>query len=220
MPYKVALVDDHPHMLAQLAIGLKQVGEIEIVFTARNGADYLAQMKMLEVESHPQVVIMDVEMPLMNGIDAVKNGCDLYPGTQYIMFTISDDDNKLFDAIRAGADGFLLKDEPTEVIVDAIKEVVEKSGAPMSPIIALKTLKLLARKPQAKEEELPAEAILSDREIEILKAMVAGLKYKQIAEKVFLSPFTVRNHITNIYQKLHISSKAQAVKIAVSNRWF
>lgn len=216
--YNIALVDDHPEILEQLSAELKHSGQVSIAFTARNGQDFLAQMKVLPAEKYPKVVIMDIEMPVMTGIEAVRAGAAQFEGVQYIMFTVSDDDDKLFDAIQSGADGYLLKHESAAKVLESVKEVIERSGAPMSPSIARKILKQLAGTSSAKKNEaLPAA--LSDREIDILKGMVAGLNYKQIADKVFLSPFTVRNHISKIYTKLHINSKAQAVKIALNNKW-
>src|ERR1700753_1540970 len=111
MLYRIALVDDHPEILAQLTMELNALGSVDIVFTARNGLDYLQQMKYMQPDQHPQVVVMDIERPMMGGIEAVSISYKLYSDTQYIMFTVSDDDDKLFDAIRAGADGYLLKNE-------------------------------------------------------------------------------------------------------------
>lgn len=214
MPYKIAIVDDNRLVLKQLLQEL--ANNIVVVFTAANGVEYLQKMKELPADQHPQAVLMDIEMPGMDGIEAVRQSAALYPQVQYIMFTVSADDDMLFDAIKAGAHGYLLKDEHADVIQDAIAEVVDQQGAPMSPSIARKTLKLLS----GNTEKKPAhDTNLSDREIEILKYIVSGLNYKQIAEKIFLSPFTVRNHITKIYSKLHITSKAQAVQLAVSNKW-
>ncbi|MES2279764.1 MAG: response regulator transcription factor [Bacteroidota bacterium] len=217
MPYKIAIVDDNHLVIIQLLKKLAAFDMITIVFTANNGANYLEQMQALPETQHPQVVLMDIEMPVMNGIETVKASSQLYKNIQYMMFTVVDDDDRLFDAIKAGADGYLLKDEKVQTIVDAIEEVVDKKGAPMSPSIARKTLRLLSgNTPKANPI---TETALSDREIEILKHTVAGLNYKQIADRIFLSPFTVRNHITKIYSKLHITSKAQAVNMAVSNKW-
>ena len=219
MLYQVAIVDDHPEIIDQLKKELAGCAAIELVFTAHNGEDYLNRMKQLPPAGRPHLVIMDIEMPVMNGIEAVRIGGSLYPGVQYIMFTVNASDDKLFDAIKAGADGYLLKDEEPGAIFEAIKEVIDRSGAPMSPSIARKTLRLLAAGVKSKSTGAAVGATLSDREIEILKLMVSGLSYKQIADKIFLSPFTVRNHISKIYSKLHITTKAQAVKVAIDNKW-
>ena len=220
MSFRLALVDDKPHVLSSLGRELMESGLVEIMFTANNGANFLDQLNSLPQNKHPQVVLMDIDMPVMNGIDAVRNSSNLYPNIQYIMLTVFDDDDKLFDALKAGADGYLLKEESTDAIIRAVEEVVEKKGAPMSPRIARKTLNLLINDTQ---KSIPDNGIsktgLSEREIEILKNMVAGLDYRQIGEKLFISPNTVRNHISKIYDKLHISSKTQAVNLAIKNKW-
>jgi DNA-binding NarL/FixJ family response regulator len=217
MPYRIAIVDDKKQNRFSLSEKITYSGELEIVFMARNGNDFLEQMKKLPREKHPHLVLMDIDMPEMNGIQAVSIGHKLYNHVKFIMLTVFDDDNKLFDAIQAGADGYLLKEEKIETILDAIREVMEKQGAPMSPTIARKALNLLtAEKKGDRQEE---NTTLSDREMDVLKGLVDGLDYKKIAEELFLSPYTVRTHITNIYEKLHVTSKAQAIKLALNNKW-
>lgn len=217
MGYKIAIVDDKVQNRHSLAEKINFSGEMEIVFMARNGKDYLDQLRKLPQSKHPQLVLMDIDMPEMNGIEAVRVGHNLYEHVKYIMLTVFDDDDKLFDAIQAGADGYLLKEERVDKIAEAIKEVIEQQGAPMSPSIARKAFNLLTN--QRKEKEESIDTTLSDREMDILKGMVRGLDYRKIADELFLSPYTVRTHINNIYQKLHVSSKAQAVTLAVKNRW-
>lgn len=220
MAYRLTIVDDKPHVLSSLTKELNYSGLVNIVFTASNGADYLDQLKHLPGINHPQVVLMDIDMPVMNGIEAVRNSSNLYPDIQYIMLTVFDDDDKLFEALRAGAHGYLLKEERADMILKAIEEIIEKKGAPMSPRIARKALKILVNETENRTIDAEiSKAGLSEREIEILKNMVAGLDYKQIGEKLFISPNTVRNHITKIYDKLHITSKTQAIKLAIKNKW-
>lgn len=217
MLYKIAIVDDSFQIIASLADELTQSDEVEIILRARNGEDFLQQLKKLPTEKHPQLVLMDIDMPIMNGIETVRTSSVLYEPIKYIMLTVFDDDDKLFDAIQAGADGYLLKEEQPNVILRAIKEVMEDEGAPMSPRIARKTLDLLSNKNNTKANTVATT--LSEREMDILKGLVDGLDYKQIAERLFISPFTVRNHITKVYEKLHVSSKTEAVKLAIKNRW-
>lgn len=217
MPYKIGIVDDSFQIIASLTDELTQLGEVEIVLRARNGEDFLQQLKKLPAEQHPQLVLMDIDMPVMNGIETVRTSSVLYESIKYIMLTVFDDDDKLFNAIQAGADGYLLKEEQPAVILRAIKEVMEHEGAPMSPRIARKTLDLLSNKSNAKDNAVATT--LSEREMDILKGLVDGLDFRQIAERLFISPFTVRNHITKVYEKLHVSSKTEAVKMAIKNRW-
>lgn len=212
----IVIVDDKQPNRVSLSEKITYANDVVVDFMAANGEDFLDQMKLAKIK--PNVVLMDIDMPVMNGIKAVNTATELYPNTQFIMLTVFDDDEKIFDAIKAGAIGYLLKDESIDKIVTSIKEVIEFGGSPMSPRIARKALQLLM---QGKVEEKKNEdTILSEREKEILKGLVQGLDYKGVADKLFISPHTVRTHITNIYKKLHVSSKTQAVMLAVKNKWF
>jgi DNA-binding NarL/FixJ family response regulator len=173
----------------------------------------------MKVQSNIHAVLMDIEMPEMNGIKTVEVAAQHYPNTKFIMLTVFDDEDKIFEAIKAGASGYLLKDDTTNKIYESIIEVVDLGGAPMSPGIARKALALLSKVqvPQPELNSIPEE--ISQRELEILKWLVNGLDYKAIAEKLFISPHTVRKHIGNIYQKLHVNSKAQAIRLALKKRW-
>lgn len=212
----IAIVDDKQPNRVSLSEKLVSVKDVTVLFLAANGEDFLEQMK--QQKQLPDVVLMDIDMPVMNGIEAVNIGSELYLNTKFVMLTVFDDDDKIFEAIKAGAIGYLLKDENIDRIVSAIHEIVEYGGSPMSPRIARKALQLLIEGKTAKQQK--EETVLSGREMEILKALVEGLDYKGVADKLFISPHTVRTHITKIYQKLHVSSKTQAVMVAVKNRWF
>lgn len=212
----IAIVDDKQPNRVSLSEKILYYKDIVVDFMAVNGEDFLEQIKL--AKQKPDVVLMDIDMPVLNGIETVNIATEKYPNTKYIMLTVFDDDDKIFDAIKAGAIGYLLKDESVDKIVTSIKEVVEFGGAPMSPRIARKALHLMVEgKTSQKKNENP---ILSDREKDILKGLVQGLDYKGVADMLFISPHTVRTHITNIYKKLHVSSKTQAVMFAVKNKWF
>ncbi len=217
MRYRIAIVDDKSQNRISLSEKITYSGEVEIVFMARNGADCLTQLKALPPTQHPQLIFMDIDMPVMGGIEAVRACHTLYKDIRYVMLTVFDDDDKLFEAIRAGADGYLLKEEKIGTIINAMREVIEQQGAPMSTTIARKALNLLAAD---RKETKDIATNLSDRELEILQGLVNGYDYKKIAANLFISPFTVRTHITNIYEKLQVSSKVQAVKMAIKNKWF
>jgi DNA-binding NarL/FixJ family response regulator len=212
---RVAIVDDKQPNRVSLQEKLSSKKDIEVAFLAANGEDFLNQMNAQN--ELVDVVLMDIDMPLMNGIDAVNIAATAYPNTKFLMLTVFDDDEKIFDAIKAGAIGYLLKDENVDRIIDALWEIVEFGGSPMSPRIARKALQLLV---QGKQTTQKTETILSAREMDILQGLVEGLDYKGVADKLFISPHTVRTHITKIYQKLHVSSKTQAVMLAVKNKWF
>jgi DNA-binding NarL/FixJ family response regulator len=196
---------------------------VNVVFTARNGDDFLTQMKNLPKDLHPAVVLMDIEMPEMNGMDAVKYGRQIYPDLKFLMLTVFDDDDKIFEAIKNGASGYLLKDEKTINIIDHIQQLLEIGGAPMSPSIARKALSLLSRSTFNEGDTGAKNDVaerLSERERSVLKLVVEGKDYKAIAEKLFLSTHTIRKHIANIYEKLHVSSKAQVINMALQSKWF
>ena len=168
--------------------------------------------------SQPNVVLMDIEMPELNGIDTIMIAKELYADIQFIMLTTFEDDDKIFEAIKAGASGYLLKEEKTEKIIEAL--VTADEGAPMSPRIARKTIRLLTGPPPVNEKKECGDPVLSEREMSVLKLIVDGLNYQQIAEKIFISPLTVKQHIKNIYRKLHVNSKLSAVKVAQKKGWF
>jgi DNA-binding NarL/FixJ family response regulator len=213
----LAIVEDKKSIRLALEEKLNVPGCFKVLFTAQNGRDFLEQMTEARKNIEPAVVLMDIDMPLMNGIEAVLEGKKRYPNTKYLMLTIFDEDEKIFNAIKAGADGYLLKDEPSDAIKAAINNLINENGAPMSPSIARRALKLLMRS----EVELKKEStnpnienwLLTEREKEVLLFLIEGLEYKEISQKLNISNNTTRNHVTKIYKKLHVSSQAQAIKI-------
>lgn len=217
MPISIAIVDDKLQSRISLSEKIIYSQEIVVVFTASNGEDFLDKMKNSKA-GRPQAVLMDIEMPMINGIEAVAIGASLYPDTKFLMLTVFDDEDKIFEAIQAGASGYLLKDERVDKIISSIKEMVEEGGAPMSPGIARKAFAILSKASLSKQPS-EGETDLSDREMEILKLLVEGYDFRGTAERLTISPNTVRKHIGNIYQKLHVNSKAQAIRLAMKKRW-
>lgn len=218
MKYRIAIVYDNPQVISFISDELNFTSKAEVILTARNGAEFLEKLKLLSPSYYPQVVLMEIDMPVLNGIETVKIARQLYEGIKYIMLTVFDNDDKFFEAIKAGADGYLLKEERVDAILSAIHEVVELNGAPMSPTIARKALNLLTNSSKEKSDTATASN-LSEREMEILKNLVNGLDYRQIATKLYVSPNTIRNHISKIYNKLYVTSKTQAVTLAIKNKW-
>jgi DNA-binding NarL/FixJ family response regulator len=222
MQIPIAIVDDNTQNRHFLVDQMSYSDEITVSFTAKNGVDFLEQMKALPPAMHPAVILMDIEMPEMKGTEAVKFAHQIYPDLKFLMLTVFDDDDKIFEAIKNGANGYLLKDEKTITIIDHIQQLVEIGGAPMSPSIARKALSLLSRS-RINEKDSARENVaekLSERECDVLKLVVEGKDYKAIAEKLFLSNHTIRKHIANIYEKLHVSSKAQVINLALNGKWF
>ena len=218
---RIAIIDDKQPNRVSLSEKLNYSNNFEVSFLAANGQEFLDIMKSTGPQARPHVVLMDIDMPVMNGIEAVNIGHELYPEIKFLMLTVFDDDNKIFDAIKAGAIGYLLKDEKVENIVEAIVQATDLGGAPMSPRIARKALSMLMQSNiEFEKAEKKESTQLTSRENDILKLMIEGYDYKAAGEKLFISPHTVRTHIANIYEKLHVCNKAQAIKIAMKNKWF
>lgn len=220
MPIRIGIADDKQINRTTVKDKLMAYDEMQLVLEARNGHDFLEQLKKLPVAQHPQVVLMDLEMPVMDGIAAISSAAAIYPYIKFIVLTVFEDDEKIFEAIKAGAGGYLLKDDSAVNIIDAITTVVEFNGIPMSPSIARKTMDLLKKSQVnvAKDAE-NNESLLSEREMEILKEMVTGKNYKTIGAKLFISPLTVRKHVAHIYEKLHVNSRAQVINLAYKKKW-
>ena len=165
--------------------------------------------------STPDVILMDIEMPGMDGITATRQAIQKWPETKILIQTVFEDDDKIFAAICAGASGYILKSTSPARLVEAIHEVYE-GGAPMSPYIASRVVKLFQQfAPTHQEDE---KYVLSSREREILFLMTEGLSFHEIAEKSFISYETVRTHVKKIYKKLHVASASEAVVKAIRQR--
>jgi len=159
----------------------------------------------------PEVILMDINMPHVNGIEGLKLVKKNHPEIKVIMSTIFEDENKILEAICAGADGYLLKQKTPMKLLDGINEVIN-GGAPMTPSVARKVLKLVQS--PGKSSSLK-DFNLTKRESEILALLVEGYSYKMIADKIFVSYATVNKHISNLYKKLQVNSVAAAVSIAI-----
>ena len=153
----------------------------------------------------PDIVIMDINLPGMNGIECIKKVKPLCPNSQFIMFTIYEDDEKVFEALSAGASGYLLKKTPLAKINESLLEL-HSGGSPMSTQIARKVINRLRNKEATENIE-----ILSARENEVLHQLAKGLLYKEISEKLSITTGTVRQHIHNIYEKLHVQNRTEAI---------
>ncbi|MBU1097408.1 MAG: DNA-binding response regulator [Ignavibacteriae bacterium HGW-Ignavibacteriae-2] len=160
---------------------------------------------MLQTEPFPNVILLDIGLPGMSGIEGIEKFKEITPNTHVLILTVYDDNDKVFNAICAGASGYLLKDSSPEKIVSSIEEVLA-GGAPMNMQIARKVLKMFSRfTPKKKDYGL------TEREKEILQFLLTGLTKQQIAEKLFISFHTVNTHLKNIYNKLHVNTRSGAI---------
>ena len=160
-------------------------------------------------EIRPDIVIMDINLPGMNGIECIRRVKDKSPGTQFMMFTVYENDDKVFEALKAGASGYLLKNTGLLHIAESVKELHE-GGSPMSANIARKMVNLF----RDNDKKNPFLDLLSNREKEILQLLAKGLLYKEIAEQLHITTGTVRIHIHNIYEKLHVQNRTEAINKA------
>lgn len=212
MPIKIAIAEDNSFLLKAILEKLSFFDEIEVKFSASNGKDL---MEKLQQDSNIHLILMDIEMPKMNGIDTLALVSQKYPQIKTIMLTVFDNDEHIFRAIQAGANGYFLKEVDPKTLYQGIVDTIE-GGAAMTPSVGMKALKLLRNPPDFSE---PVEDIkLTVREIEILEQTSKGLNYNQIGDNLFISPKTVRKHIENIYSKLQVHNKLEAVQKAVKNR--
>jgi len=212
MSVRVAIVDDNVFLQKAIAEKLSFFDDLVLKFTAIEGNDL---QQKLEKNKNIDLILMDIEMPECNGIEATKIIKSKYPQIKIIMLTVFDNDENIFNAIKAGADGYLLKEVNPNELHQGIMETLN-GGAAMNPSIALKTLKLL-RNPVNFELKTDEEIKLTSREVEVLEQLSKGLNYNIIAENLFLSPSTVRKHIENIYNKLQVHNKLEAIQKARNN---
>ncbi|MFC5196345.1 response regulator [Bizionia hallyeonensis] len=213
MNIKIAIVDDNSFLINAVKEKLSFFDDLDVKFTACHGSDLLLKLS----ENHNlDLILLDIEMPILNGIESTEIVKQKFPHIKIIMLTVFDNDENIFNAIKAGADGYLLKEINAKDLYNGIQETMN-GGAAMNPSIAMKTLKLL-RNPMDIESKKDQEVIkLTQREVEVLEQLSKGLSYNLIAENLFLSAGTVRKHIENIYKKLQVHNKLEAVSKAKKN---
>lgn len=205
MPIRVSIVEDLDEVrdgLSELVKSDKELLLLENFSDAESAASKLPAIKA-------DIVIMDINLPGMSGIDCIRQMKEKCPATQFLMFTVYENDDKVLEAMQAGATGYLLKRTHPERIIESIKEL-NQGGSPMSSNIARKLLNIFLN-----EKKVTRKDILSDRENEVLQLLADGLLYKEIAERLNIVHGTVRQHIHNIYEKLHVQNRTEAV-----NRYF
>lgn len=202
---RVAIADDIKRIAEALQSKIELSPDFDVKFIANNGKE---MVKSIEKNHAIDVILMDIDMPEMNGIDATEYISNHFPNIKIIMCSVYDDEDSILDSIIAGATGYLLKEEKPEVIHSAIYQAME-GGSPLNPSIARKTLKLISRIESRKQPSV--DYGLTKREKEILQLLANGLSYEQIAINLFVSKGTVRKHIENLYRKLQVNNKVDAI---------
>ena len=211
MKIKIAIADDNTFLIQVIKEKLSFFEDLDVKFSVLNGQELLTE---LSLNNNIDLILMDIEMPVINGIQATEKVKQKYPHIKIIMLTVFDNDEHIFKAIKVGADGYLLKEINPKDLYEGIK-VTLNGGAAMNPSIALKTLKLF-RNPvnfESKNEDIK----LTEREVQVLEQLSKGLTYNVIASNLFLSSGTIRKHIENIYRKLQVHNKIEAVHKAKHN---
>ena len=211
---RVLVVDDQPLFRKALAGLINAQMDMTVVGEADNGLEALDHVRTLA----PDVVVMDVNMPLAGGVDGVRAIRDAGYATKIVMLTVSEDDDDLFDAIRAGANGYLLKNIRPEDLFDDLRGVM-RGEAPIAPTIASRLLDALREgpaRPRAPSVPGEGESALTRRETEILELVARGLSNKEIANQLTITEGTVKNHVHNSLEKLHLTNRTQAAAYTVA----
>jgi DNA-binding NarL/FixJ family response regulator len=217
-PIRTMIVDDHALFRRGLEMVLDEERDIELVGQASDGTEAVEKA----AESLPDIVLMDIRMPRSSGIEACRAMKEAAPSAKIIILTISDEEEDLFEAIRAGASGYLLKDIPLDEVADTVR-AVHGGQSLINPSMAGKLLTEFAALAKRDEEdadraqEVPAPR-LTDREMQVLKLVARGMNNRDIAKELFISENTVKNHVRNILEKLQIHSRMEAVMVAVREK--
>lgn len=213
MSLRIAIFDDNKNIRESITMLLQTVPMFDMVGSFAHVLDCVDDVK----ECKPDIVLMDIEMPGMTGIEAVRAIKKELPHIQILMQTVFEDDDRVFDSICAGASGYILKNHLNTKLVESIMEL-QYGGSPMSPSIARKVLGKLQQMPQHVMPEEAPDYHLTPREKEVLACIVNGLSYKMIADQLNISYETVRSHVKKIYEKLHVASLTEAVAKAINQR--
>jgi DNA-binding NarL/FixJ family response regulator len=211
---RVLIADDQALFRRGINVVLSGERDIEVVAEAENGEEAVARC----ADHAPDVVLMDVRMPKLNGIDAARQIREISPTTKILMLTVSDEEDDLYEAVKAGANGYLLKEISAEEVAGAIRAVVQGNSL-INPSMASKLLNEFSALARRAQPRPPFSApTLTARELEVLKLVARGMSNREIAEELFISENTVKNHVRNILEKLHLHSRTEAVIYAVRER--
>jgi DNA-binding NarL/FixJ family response regulator len=213
MSLRIAIFDDNRNIRESITLLLQTEPTFEVAGSFSHALDCIEDI----MECRPDVVLMDIEMPGMTGIEALQSITKEFPQIQILMQTVFDDDDRVFDSICAGASGYILKNQLNTKLLDFIKEL-QYGGSPMSPSIARKVLNKLQQIPQQIKPGKSPDYQLTPREKEVLTCIVNGLSYKMISAELNISYETVRSHVKKIYEKLHVASLTEAVAKAIHQK--
>ena len=201
----IAIVEDHKVIREGLELFFKSDSQFNCNIAASSVEDFLKNGNQI---SELDVILLDINLPGMSGIEGIHHIRHQCPNVYIIMLTIYKDEKHVFDVLKAGSDGYLLKNTPLKTIKEGVLQILE-NGAPISPLVARKVISYF--NPQQRHAREGFEE-LTTREIEVLQALSEGMQFKNIADKLFISIDTIRYHTKNIYKKLHVNSKLEAVK--------
>ena len=214
MAIRIFIADDHPLLRQGIRNFLSLEADLQVVGEAADGEEALQLAGLLV----PDVILLDINMPKMNGLEVARRLREHHPAIRVLALTIHDDENYLMEMLKAGAAGYLLKDVEPALMVEAIRKV-HKGESYIESALTAKLLHGLARKEEEKAEEKAGEPEkLSDREIEVLQLVGRGMSNAEIAQELFLSEKTVKNHLTNIFRKIHVEDRTQAVLFAIKRK--
>jgi DNA-binding NarL/FixJ family response regulator len=208
---RIVIVEDLEEVIEGLSAFIKQDDALQLIAAFRTAEAAALELPLLK----PDIVIMDINLPGMTGIECIRQVKKVAPDIQFMMFTVYENNDQVFEALKAGASGYLLKKTAPLQIMESVKELYE-GGSPMSSAIARKLVSVFVD--QNKATSAPEAAVLTAREKEVLELVAKGLLYKEIAEQLGISFHTVRQHIGKIYEKLHVQNKTEAINKVYGNR--
>jgi DNA-binding NarL/FixJ family response regulator len=209
-PIKILLYEDNRDLREGISYLLQATAGLELIASLPHVNNIRSDL----ATHHPDVVLMDINMPGMSGLEALPIVKEINPKIQVILLTVFDDDERIFQAVRSGASGYLLKNTPPGEIVQAVFDV-HNGGSPMTSSVARKVLQFF----QQPAKPISSEHDLSARELDILRGLMKGYSYKLIADELGISLDTVRSHIRNVYDKLQVNSKTEAILKAMKEGW-
>lgn len=207
---KILIAEDHLIFRKGVVASLSSAPDIQIVGEADNGLDALNSIARLQ----PDLILMDLNMPVMGGVEAIRRIKQAHPHVLVVALTVSDIDQDLFEAVKAGADGYLLKNTGPEQLQGAVRQAIS-GESPLSPAVAAKILKEFRQGQPAAQRTTAEASTLTAREIEVLQLATQGFSYKEIGSKLYVAESTVKNHMRHIMEKLHLRNRSEAVTYAL-----